>query len=86
MEKKCEYLLMKMDIYKSIQIRRLKMLKPVVDLSSIDGKAFMIIGAATKALRKAGFNKKLISKYTKEATSGDYDHLIQITMEYCEVI
>jgi len=44
------------------------------------------MGAASKALKLAGFHKEHIAKYKREATSGDYDNLIQVTMEYCEVV
>jgi len=36
-------------------------------------------------LRKAGADKEYIDSYFDEATAGDYDHLIQVTMEYVEV-
>jgi len=60
--------------------------KPILNLATIDGNAFMIMGAASKALKLAGFHKEHIAKYKREATSGDYDNLIQVTMEYCEVV
>ena len=60
-------------------------IKPKLNLSNIDGNAFVIMGAASKALKNAGYSDDLIKKYKKEATSGDYDHLIQTTMDYCEV-
>lgn len=62
------------------------MKKPTLNLSEIDGNAFVIMGTASRALKRAGFSQEHIVKYKKEATSGNYDHLIQITMEYCEVI
>lgn len=62
------------------------MKKPILNLSKIDGNAFVILGATSRALKRAGFSLEHIAKYKKEATSGDYDHLIQTTMEYCEVI
>lgn len=48
----------------------------------IDGNAFMIMGTVHKALRKAGADQEYIDKYTKEAQSGDYDHLLRTTMDY----
>jgi hypothetical protein len=65
--------------------------KPKVQLSGADGNAFMIIGLANKAI--ARFNRdqtdptEMIDKdeFEKEATSGDYDHVIQTVMKYCDV-
>ena len=65
--------------------------KPKVQLSGADGNAFMIIGAANKAI--ARFNreqtdpKDMVDKdeFQKEAMSGDYDHVIQTIMKYCDV-
>ena len=59
--------------------------KPEVKLVGEDGNAFAIMGRVTKALRRAGADKEYLDKYQKEATSGDYDHLLQVTMEYVEV-
>jgi len=59
--------------------------KPVVKLVGEDGNAYSIIGRVRKALRKAGATKEHINKYMEEAMSGDYDHLLQVTMEYVEV-
>jgi hypothetical protein len=44
--------------------------------------AFATIGAASKALRKAGADKEYIDQYTEEAMSGDHDNLIAVTMQY----
>lgn len=59
--------------------------KPKLDISHLDGNAFGILGAAFKALKKAGFSQEEIERYKKEATSGDYDNLIQVTMDWFEV-
>lgn len=49
-----------------------------------NGNAFAILGAARKAMRRAGVDEKVIEKYTKKARSGDYDCLLRTTMEYVE--
>jgi hypothetical protein len=49
-----------------------------------DGNAFTIIGRVQRALRDVG-REDLCQEYYAEATSGDYDHLIQVTMKYVEV-
>ena len=53
-----------------------------VPLSEIDGNAFSILGYTKKAMRNAGLSKDIFSEYEKEATSDDYDHLLQTTMEW----
>jgi len=55
-----------------------------VTVSLDNGNAFAIIGKVSKALRRAG-HEELVAKYKEEATSGDYDHLIQVTMKYVSV-
>ena len=56
-----------------------------VDLIGQDGNAFAILGAVTKAMRRAGLSQEERDLYTKEATSGDYNHLIATTMDWVEV-
>lgn len=57
--------------------------KPVIS-SDINGNAFAVMGAVRKALKRAGADKEYIDKYTKEATSGDYDDMLQVTMKYVD--
>lgn len=57
----------------------------VVQLSGIDGNAFSIMGAVSKALRRGGVSKDEIDAYMKESMSGDYDHVIQTAMAWVEV-
>jgi len=58
--------------------------KPIVKLVGTDGNAFAIMGRVARALRAAG-KPELVKSYMEEATSGDYDHLLQVTMKYVEV-
>jgi len=55
-----------------------------VQLVGEDGNAFSIMGRVTKALRKAGVAQNEIDAYREEATSGDYDNLLQTTMRWVE--
>jgi len=57
----------------------------VVELTDIDGNAFSIMGATTKALSRAGISKEEQNEYFAEATSGDYDHLISTTLKWVSV-
>lgn len=56
-----------------------------VELIGQDGNAFAIMGAVRQALRSAGVPATEIAEYTEQATSGDYDHLLQVTMEWVDV-
>ena len=56
-----------------------------VELVGQDGNAFAIMGRVTNAMRRAGVDREIIKQYQQEAMSGDYDHLLQVTMEYVEV-
>ena len=56
-----------------------------VELSGQDGNAFMIIGRVQRALRNAGVDKEEITRYVNEATSGDYDNVIQTTARWVEI-
>jgi len=59
--------------------------KPEVELVGKDGNAFAIIGRVKKVLKDAGADHEYCDKYMNEAIAGDYDHLLQVTMEYVEV-
>ena len=45
------------------------------------GNCFAIMGAVREALRRAGRHDEF-ETYKEEATSGDYDNLIQVTMRW----
>lgn len=49
-----------------------------------NGNAMCIIGAATKALKRNG-KADLVDEFVKEATSGDYDKVLQTCMHWFEV-
>ena len=59
--------------------------KPTVKLVGEDGNAFSILGRVKEALRRAGADKEYIDKYLNAATSGDYDHLLVVSMGYVDV-
>ena len=56
-----------------------------VELSGIDGNAFSILGTVIKALRRNGAGLVAIEEFRKEATAGDYDHLLRTCMRWVEV-
>jgi hypothetical protein len=55
-----------------------------VQLSGQDGNAFAILGRTAAALRQAGVPQEEIDSFFAEATSGDYDHLLQTTMAWVD--
>ncbi len=54
-----------------------------VKLVGEDGNAFSILARVRRALREGG-REDLIEDFTKEATSGNYMHLLATCMRYCE--
>jgi hypothetical protein len=44
------------------------------------GNAFATLGRVRKALQGAGLSDEEVSRFTAEATSGDYDRLLQTVM------
>ena len=61
------------------------LIKPTVKLIGEDGNAFSIMGRVKQSLRPAGADKEYVDKYLKDAISGDYDHLLVVSMEYVNV-
>lgn len=55
-----------------------------VNLLDEDGNAMAIVGRVSKALKRAG-HRDLATRYIEEALSGDYYHLLLVTMGYVEV-
>ena len=53
-----------------------------VKLVGEDGNAFAILGRVMSAMKSAGLSKEIQNAYFAEATSGDYDHLLQTTMKW----
>lgn len=59
--------------------------RPRIKLVGTDGNAFLVLGKVRRVLRIAGADKEYINKYMEEATTGDYGHLLQVTMKYVDV-
>lgn len=57
-----------------------------VELTGRDGNAFAILGAVRHALRNAGVPRSEQDAFWNEATSGDYDHLLQTAMRWVVVV
>ena len=63
-------------------------MEPITDVTvkliGEDGNAFSILGKVSKALKRNGY-KKEADDFLKEATSGDYDHLLQTCNKYVHI-
>lgn len=60
------------------------LIKPSVDLVGEDGNAFAIMGRVQRALRQAGNDDFTVMQYCEQATAGDYNHLLQVTLAFTE--
>ena len=56
-----------------------------VQLVGSDGNAFAILGKVKKALTRGGVKKEEVDSFFKEATAGDYDHLLGVCMQWVDV-
>jgi len=54
-------------------------------LTGTDGKAYAIIGRVRRALQAADVSDAEVEKFTADATSGDYDHLLRTCMRWVDV-
>ena len=52
-------------------------------LVGVNGNSLSVMGYTTSAMRKAGFSKE-IDEYYKQATSGDYDHLLSLSVQWID--
>jgi len=56
-----------------------------VQLTGQDGNAFAIMGAVVKGLRRGGVSAEEIDAYRTDSMSGDYNHLLNVAMEWVNV-
>lgn len=57
-----------------------------VQLTGVDGNAFSILSNVKKGLKKNGASSDEVNQFYSEATSGDYDHLLQTCMKWVTVL
>jgi len=55
-----------------------------LDLVGLDGNAFVLLGTFSRQARREGWSPEEIAEVRSEATSGDYDHLLQTLVTHCE--
>lgn len=53
------------------------------DLVGVDGNAFSVMGYTARALKREGLGD-LVEQMHERATSGDYDNLLCVCMEYID--
>jgi len=63
---------------------RIKFPHVEVQLTGTDGNAFAVIGKVRSALRHEATRSEL-EDFTNEATSGDYDNVLQTCMKWVSV-
>lgn len=56
-----------------------------VKLTGSNGNAFLILGKVKHALKDANIPKVKIDEFLKEASSGDYDHLLQTCIKWVNI-
>lgn len=56
-----------------------------VKLVGQDGNAFNILGKCTQAMRRAHLPQAEVDAFMAEATSGNYDQLLQTCMKWFDV-
>ena len=56
-----------------------------VQLIGLDSNAFSILGRCLEAIRRARLTPEEREAFCKEATSGNYDHLLATCMEWFNV-
>jgi hypothetical protein len=55
-----------------------------LDLTTVDGNAFSIMGAVRRSLKEAGNTAEVLESYRDQATAGDYDHLLRVSIAFTE--
>jgi hypothetical protein len=57
-----------------------------VKLTGEDGNSFAILGRIGKAMKRAGVSEDKIQQFRREATSGDYNKVLQTAMQWVNII
>lgn len=56
-----------------------------VNITGVDGNAFNILGICTREMKRHHLPKSEIDKFFDEATSGGYDDLLRVVMQWFNV-
>ena len=49
-------------------------------LVGVNGNAFSVMGYVTRIMKRNHYSKAAMDEYVNDAMSGDYDHLLQVSM------
>ena len=63
----------------------IKHLDITVEFTNADGNAFNLLGLVRRGLADGGVEASEVAAFLAEATSGDYDHLLQTCAKWVEV-
>ena len=58
---------------------------PVVELVGTDGNAFAVMGTVSKALKAAEWTKDERDEFMNDMMAGDYNDMLCVVCETCEV-
>jgi hypothetical protein len=56
-----------------------------MNLVGLDGNAFSLMGTFSEKARSQGWNREEIDYVINKCTSGDYNNLLCVLMEYCDM-
>ncbi len=56
-----------------------------VQLTGQDGNALAVLGLVSKAMKKAGVPKHVITEFVDEAMESDYNQLLRVCMQWVNV-
>ena len=59
--------------------------RPTVKLIGEDGNPFDILGRVRTALSQSDYSREDIARFTSEATSGNYEHLLCVVTRWVNV-
>lgn len=51
------------------------------DLVGVDGNAWSVMGYVARAMKNEGMSREEVSAYQADAMSGDYNHLLCVSMK-----
>jgi hypothetical protein len=57
-----------------------------IDLSTIDGNAYAIMGTVQRILKTVGASQEEIDQYLAESMSGDYTNLVETVNKWLVVV
>lgn len=50
-------------------------------LVGVNGNAYSVMGYVSRCMKEQGFTREEINKYTDDAMSSDYNHLLRVSID-----